>query len=313
MSPTERAPRNTSAEFTQFYEKLREQYFGQAKLPSRLYHYTDASGLIGIVKNRELWITNYKYMNDQAELTHGVALVNQILRLIRENVSIQSGSEADIFFSLIADSLSTTSVDVDPYIACFSEEMNDLNQWRVYGREAGSYCIEFDAAKLAQKLGKDRLLLFRAEYDFKQQSEFLKALLAELVNGKMVSLTAAPENDERVALIEDLAAKADAAIAFEITRYKMAPFKVEREWRAIATAWNLEDARKLDFRVSRFGLTPYCKINLADEYKDLPITQIVAGPSRYPEHSAHSLMQLIRSLGLAEQVQCAASHLPIQY
>jgi|KBSMisStaDraftv2_1062788.scaffolds.fasta_scaffold981979_1 hypothetical protein len=33
-----------------------------------LYHYTDAGGLAGIVKDAVLWATDFRYLNDRLEL-----------------------------------------------------------------------------------------------------------------------------------------------------------------------------------------------------------------------------------------------------
>lgn len=42
-------------------------------IPSVLYHYTSADGLIGIVRNQRLWATDIEYLNDSEELTHVAA------------------------------------------------------------------------------------------------------------------------------------------------------------------------------------------------------------------------------------------------
>ena len=37
-----------------------------------VYHYTDQSGLVGIIQRREIWATNVGYLNDISEVAHGV-------------------------------------------------------------------------------------------------------------------------------------------------------------------------------------------------------------------------------------------------
>ena len=35
-----------------------------------LFHYTNAAGLAGIIKNQTLWATHYAYLNDSEEIKH---------------------------------------------------------------------------------------------------------------------------------------------------------------------------------------------------------------------------------------------------
>ena len=39
--------------------------------PTRLYHYTDLNGLIGIMEKHDLWLTHSRYSNDEQELELG--------------------------------------------------------------------------------------------------------------------------------------------------------------------------------------------------------------------------------------------------
>ena len=47
-------------------------------LPKTVYHYTDAAGLIGILKNRQIWATHVTYLNDASELLHFARLAASI-------------------------------------------------------------------------------------------------------------------------------------------------------------------------------------------------------------------------------------------
>ena len=44
-------------------------------LPDRLYHYTDAGGLYGILKDKNLWATHAAYLNDSREFLYGMDLI----------------------------------------------------------------------------------------------------------------------------------------------------------------------------------------------------------------------------------------------
>src|SRR5262249_47446801 len=45
-----------------------------------LYHYTDAAGLLGILKNQALRATDYQFLNDREEISVGEQLVAQRLK-----------------------------------------------------------------------------------------------------------------------------------------------------------------------------------------------------------------------------------------
>ena len=68
-----------------------------------LYHYTDASGLKGIIDNQEIWFTDYRYLNDPSELTHGMNLAKAL---------IAKGAKGDtasgFFYRMLGDLFSLT-------------------------------------------------------------------------------------------------------------------------------------------------------------------------------------------------------------
>src|SRR5262249_828164 len=50
-----------------------------------LYHYTTQAGLMGIIKDRQIWATHTQYLNDRREFLHAVDLVRrEIKRLLGE-------------------------------------------------------------------------------------------------------------------------------------------------------------------------------------------------------------------------------------
>jgi hypothetical protein len=43
-------------------------------VPPLLYHYTDATGLLGIVQSRAIWATHIRYLNDAQEFDYAADL-----------------------------------------------------------------------------------------------------------------------------------------------------------------------------------------------------------------------------------------------
>src|SRR5438876_851599 len=54
----------------------------ERKITVPLYHYTDASGLKGIIENQQIWFTSYQYLNDPSELSFGIDAAQKAIRAV---------------------------------------------------------------------------------------------------------------------------------------------------------------------------------------------------------------------------------------
>jgi hypothetical protein len=63
-----------------------------------LYHYTTQTGLLGIIKDRQIWATHTQYLNDRREFLHAVDLVRgEVQRLLdQRNTGQEAASVARI-------------------------------------------------------------------------------------------------------------------------------------------------------------------------------------------------------------------------
>ena len=52
------------------------------KIDAPLYHYTDANGLEGIIKNQQIWFTHYQHLNDPTEVTYGMEVASRVINEI---------------------------------------------------------------------------------------------------------------------------------------------------------------------------------------------------------------------------------------
>src|SRR5258708_2820815 len=110
---------------------------GQGEPPGNcLFHYTDSRGLLGILKDRKFWGTNVLYLNDRSEITHCAELIRSRVDLAMEGLS---GPIAALLANVRND---FNSFDVlTAFVACFSEEGDQLSQWRGYGYSGGGYSV----------------------------------------------------------------------------------------------------------------------------------------------------------------------------
>lgn len=115
-----------------------------SELPKELFHYTTATGLLGIIGQNSLWFTDSMFLNDSSEVLWGVQVVTDVANTLSKSLEPPSAS-------LVQDVISRLrqiSIPNRAAVFCLCEERNLLNQWRDYGRDVVSYSLGFDPAKL---------------------------------------------------------------------------------------------------------------------------------------------------------------------
>jgi len=123
-----------------------------------LYHYTSQKGLLGILNDNKLWMTNILFLNDSSEFTYSLNLVKSevgkrekllpSLRGVGEvGTSINVQEESIIIkknqtFQIIKEMCESYS-DINEdrkfrsYVFSLSQREDDLSQWRSYCPKEG--------------------------------------------------------------------------------------------------------------------------------------------------------------------------------
>ena len=65
-----------------------------AKIIGDIYHYTSVDGIIGILKNKELWFTNIYFLNDNQELFYTYKLINEVVKEIKNDLWLKSSNKS---------------------------------------------------------------------------------------------------------------------------------------------------------------------------------------------------------------------------
>lgn len=136
-----------------------------------LFHYTTASGLIGILSNNTLWSTGYYCANDASEHVAGNGLLTPWFReeafrlkqnenptaIVLEKRGLDIMSYADAHERRITQRALSLLCS---YISCFCRASREedflhglLSQWRAYGTDGG-YAIQFSRQRLASVIAK---------------------------------------------------------------------------------------------------------------------------------------------------------------
>jgi hypothetical protein len=106
-----------------------------------LYQYTNSAGLRGIFDSQKMWFTDYRFLNDPSELSHGMDMARDML------LDAQNGLDGRVRFFLkcAADMFCRENVEATLafFVASFSRARDDLGQWRAYADNGRGFAVGF--------------------------------------------------------------------------------------------------------------------------------------------------------------------------
>ena len=150
-----------------------------------LYHYTTQKGLLGVIKDRQIWATHTQYLNDRREFLHAVDLVREEIKRLLDgapdsnpNQPHHAAREESLARMQAAVSKSPQSINV--CVCSFSEERDSLSQWRAYGGPSG-FAVGFSNQVLRAATEKQRWFLAPCIYDPAAQRNLIRALVEEVL------------------------------------------------------------------------------------------------------------------------------------
>ncbi|CAN7676079.1 DUF2971 domain-containing protein [Mesorhizobium sp. LjNodule214] len=238
--------------------------------PNKLSHYTDLSGLLGIIEKGQFWASNVSFLNDREELRHDLEYLRKILKGNRGRANSRwttalKNAVAEIDKSGIPDI----------YAVCFCQRSDELSLWRGYGQANQNVSIQFRTTKLKSMLSDHSVKLSAVLYVEKEKIKFLTEGL---------SLTYKNNFDD-----DRLTRAALSEITRRIPLCKHYGFRDEREWRAVTRPMKDDE---VFFRTSRGVLVPYLKIG-PEKADEMGFESITVGPGPDPELTAQSIRQLL--------------------
>lgn len=256
-----------------------------------LYHYTTQKGLLGIIKDKEIWATHHQCLHDTEEFIHAKGLFRS---------EIAKGAHADPLLEAMQHTLEGEGFEgVNLYVASLSADPDSLAQWRAYGGPTSGFSLGFGTDGIVLP---SPFILARCIYKEDEQIERIRALVAEIL-GRLHQLPSEITADSRsVKPYIDLFTRS-ILHGFALT-IKHPKFDTEKEWRIISFGAEMDDPpdtgeAPLDFREGKSTLVPYRRVRLRNDKDRFPLTDVVVGPSPSPEQSVRSVRSLLASHGLA--------------
>ena len=239
-----------------------------------LYHFTNINGLLGIITNNELWLSERNYLND----VNDEKFIKDYVRNIFKNLSQKEWEEYEIY--LIPSK--------NQYIFSTSKEKDSIHQWTYYGLQE-SFCIEFERKKLIN--------LF---YRFDKKTDFYYGPILygnertlNIANKIIDEYTSLISNKNCIFNIDNFDEKGFSEFKrvyqYFYSLIKQTGHSCENEYRFL-----LQSESKPEFRISNGLFVPFIKVKAKGK---LPIKKIYIGPNSYETSAKENLEYFLKNNG----------------
>ncbi len=183
-----------------------------------LYHYCGLDAFLNIIKNSTLWLSDIRKSNDYLECVYCRDKINEKIRGFLEDD--KEALEAwDFGYNINSD----LSMDMISYVACFSENKDQLSQWRGYADNGAGIAVGFSRESFAdlKEAAPSHISFRKVIYDEKEQEKFIERIARESIKAMETKPVA------------QVAAELNQNYRLQFPVLKNASFEEEAEWRII--------------------------------------------------------------------------------
>lgn len=282
--------------------------------PPVLYHYTSMDAFLSIVSSYQIRATHIRYLNDISEAEWMWNAVSERLEQIKLSAKCEEQAKnVTEILGMIKERRS-----VNDFVASFSENGDDLSQWRAYCPGGAGVSIGFDTKALnthwvanpnggeptfvGGSLKKVRYL-GSEELKFWDEFDTLLSLSPSIDRG----FDGRPISKEQFLV---------AWLSGISSSFKHPAFSAENEWRLVLTKPH-KPMPFQRFRPGKSSIIPYVEAVLNrgpnfDLLADYTIRQVIIGPTPSSELSKEAIESVFLSLGHPE-VQVEVSMIPYRH
>ncbi|WP_429087032.1 DUF2971 domain-containing protein [Aeromonas allosaccharophila] len=270
--------------------------------PEELFHYSDFNALVGIVKNKQIWMGDLFFLNDEKEYQLGLDLFKKELEIQKE---IHKTSPFLIFLNSL-DSIDGLLLKSPPFSFSLTEEGDLLSQWRGYTKNGIGVSIGFRSSNLKNS----GFQLLPCLYALEEQEAYVRHLFdLALITFNQTTETGKYEKSNCINPLElprwDAINEAGSALTSRLSvacaLIKDSSFKEEKEWRLV----NFE-RNNIDFLAKDSYLKPIKKFSI--EPRNI-IISIKVGPNPNKIFCKSSICALLNTCAL-DGVSVSFSDIP---
>jgi len=258
---------------------------GPTDVPRTIYHYTSQAGLLGIIHDKALWVSSIRHLNDSAELSYAISMLKGGLDSPWPDFDVDDSADplTELWVMFREGVLKQLEVleNSDSHVGSFSQERDQLSQWRAYTSGEVGFSIGFNLGMLKSFAEAQHFELLRCTYETSEH----RILVSQLLNEAQKMLDKKGEHGVDEAVIRCVRDFMRFA-----PRFKHPSFKEEKEWRLFKTVEMEEPAK---FRIGKSMLVPYGEFDFEDEYNNTPVVEIVIGPTPHMALSKASVERLL--------------------
>ena len=269
-----------------------------------VYHYTSPLGLKSILEHRELWASDYAFLNDKSENHYlyevlQAVLVQERLRNKLEPLFLQKVE------ALISQKTQIATRPYYRYICSLSSQPDCLELWNYYTKTASGagYNIGFSCHALAQAISRSDTAEAKCAsvlYDFEKQRHALEIALI----GYNEDFAAATLDEERETVFTEFTESLETLSAF----LKHPGFAGENEVRICITHKASPSLpRKVNYRESNGIFIPFVPICFPMD----AVKSVGLSPIRQEALSSNGIASMLLDLGYSN-VSVEPSKIPLR-
>lgn len=293
----------------------------------KLYHYTTAEGVRGIIENREFLATKSDFLNDKLEFQYAMEVMERLTEKYIVNESLRKH-----FFSCLKEEIDRIGIispfgnangDCDEdemsfYVVAFSKLQNNALLWAEFTDFRG-YCLEFDYDKIVEGFQNRVFLHGTVIYDEQEQmNSLLESLLACIQNLKeegaedlehFFEEDASPQEASLKRLAEEMAVVCSVYAMF----FKKSFFEGEQEYRFVFPPLIRRGmgVYKPNFRLRDQIFLPYILVEYDKNKEAVPLESVMVGAKNNSDIAVRGMRYFLKSQSL--DVPVLLSDIPLRY
>jgi hypothetical protein len=279
-------------EFTAWWREQEARAASEDGVKETLYHYTSMAGLLGIVQSERLWFTNLFHLSGPADHSTGIGIAHDILK----HKSRSSGIGKEFCDRALGLLDKAGGELLGPFIASFSSDGEDLEQWRAYADDGHGAALALDPSVLGAQAGQ--ALIAQVTYDPAKCQAGMNRAIQRAVS--VLWQCNFRSDEERGCFIERLAADLCSSILFYAATTREPSYAHEKEVRIILLRNLPAMVPHIEARIRGRSLVPYISGRLPLRPEDGALVRIVAGPAATGV-DLHALSVLAQAHGLPKE------------